>query len=128
MADLPRPVTMMMFGMPECSASSTPYWMIGLSTTGNISFGSDLVAGRNRVPSPAAGKTAFRTLAGIFYSLVPQRRSWQDPVCLGYLVCAINRELGKLSDGLCNSRTLHWHQRYGLRRRLPGGLHPPQER
>src|SRR5271163_674244 len=48
--------------MPECSASSTPYWISGLSTSGSISFGWALVAGRNRVPSPAAGKTAFRTL------------------------------------------------------------------
>src|SRR5271155_6257195 len=37
--------------------------MRGLSTSGNISLGCALVAGRNRVPSPAAGKTAFRTFA-----------------------------------------------------------------
>src|SRR5258707_15793293 len=35
--------------------------MSGLSTTGNISLGCALVAGRNRVPSPAAGRTALRT-------------------------------------------------------------------
>src|SRR6187401_1768960 len=35
--------------------------MIGLSTRGSISFGCALVAGRNRVPRPAAGKTALRT-------------------------------------------------------------------
>jgi seryl-tRNA synthetase len=35
--------------------------MIGLSTSGSISFGCAFVAGRNRVPSPAAGNTAFRT-------------------------------------------------------------------
>jgi cyanate permease len=33
----------------------------GLSTTGSISLGVALVAGRNRVPRPAAGMTAFRT-------------------------------------------------------------------
>ena len=33
----------------------------GLSTTGSISFGIALVAGRKRVPSPATGKTALRT-------------------------------------------------------------------
>src|SRR5688572_13929646 len=33
---------------------------MGLSTRGNISFGCALVAGRNRVPRPAAGKTALR--------------------------------------------------------------------
>src|SRR5215831_17975091 len=35
--------------------------MIGLSTMGSISLGCALVAGRNRVPSPAAGNTALRT-------------------------------------------------------------------
>jgi hypothetical protein len=33
--------------------------MAGRSTTGSISFGIAFVAGRNRVPSPAAGMTAF---------------------------------------------------------------------
>src|SRR5579862_7060021 len=61
MALLPRPVTMMMFCTPESLASSTPYWMSGLSTSGSISLGIALVAGRKRVPSPAAGKTALRT-------------------------------------------------------------------
>src|SRR5699024_8193475 len=46
------------------TASSTTYWIAGLSTTGNISFGVALVVGRNRVPSPAAGMTAFVTGAG----------------------------------------------------------------
>src|SRR5437868_15404281 len=36
--------------------------MRGLSTTGSISFGWAFVAGKNRVPSPAAGNTALRTL------------------------------------------------------------------
>src|SRR5207247_2598174 len=70
MAVLPRPVTIMMFWMPEWMASSTPYWMMGLSTIGSISLGCALVAGRNRVPRPAAGNTALRTLASIFYSVV----------------------------------------------------------
>jgi hypothetical protein len=35
--------------------------MAGLSTRGSISFGCAFVAGRNRVPSPAAGITAFLT-------------------------------------------------------------------
>src|SRR3954447_25508119 len=47
--------------MPAATASSTAYWMTGLSTSGSISFGCALVAGRNLVPQPAAGKTAFRT-------------------------------------------------------------------
>src|ERR1700716_394818 len=48
--------------MPEAIASSTPYWMVGLSTRGSISLGCALVTGRNRVPRPAAGKIAFRTV------------------------------------------------------------------
>src|SRR5262249_23696270 len=36
--------------------------MMGLSTSGSISLGWALVAGRKRVPSPAAGNTALRTL------------------------------------------------------------------
>src|SRR3974390_1478237 len=40
--------------------------MRGRSTTGNISFGMALVAGRKRVPSPATGKTALRmTVMGL---------------------------------------------------------------
>src|SRR5665811_1106711 len=54
-------------------ASWTPYWRMGLSTMGSICFGCALVAGRNRVPSPAAGKTALRTLDGINSSLVHRR-------------------------------------------------------
>src|ERR1039458_4980916 len=46
---------------PEAMASSTPYWMMGLSTKGSISLGWALVAGRKRVPRPAAGNTALQT-------------------------------------------------------------------
>jgi hypothetical protein len=60
MAYLPRPVIMITSSIPELIASSTTYWMSGLSTRGSISFGCALVAGRKRVPSPAAGKTALR--------------------------------------------------------------------
>src|SRR6266581_2923734 len=49
-----------MLVIPEATASSITYWMIGLSTRGSISLGCALVAGRKRVPRPAAGKTAFR--------------------------------------------------------------------
>src|SRR4051794_39717559 len=61
MEDFPRPVTMMIVCTPELMASSTPYWIRGLSTKGSISFGWAFVAGRNLVPSPAAGNTALRT-------------------------------------------------------------------
>src|SRR4051794_19849089 len=46
---------------PAATASSTTYWIAGRSTTGSISLGVALVAGRNLVPSPAAGITAFTT-------------------------------------------------------------------
>src|SRR5215510_5613263 len=45
---------------PEATASSTTYWMVGLSTIGSISLGWAFVAGRKRVPRPAAGNTALR--------------------------------------------------------------------
>src|SRR4029077_14744617 len=61
MACLPRPVMIRIWSQPEAIASSTPYWMMGLSTSGSISLGWALVAGRKRVPRPAAGNTALRT-------------------------------------------------------------------
>ncbi|CFW49931.1 Uncharacterised protein [Bordetella pertussis] len=61
MARLLRPVTKMRSVIPAATASSTAYWIRGLSTTGSISFGMALVAGRKRVPIPATGKTALRT-------------------------------------------------------------------
>src|ERR1700758_5366135 len=61
---------MRIWSHPEAIASSTPYWIIGLSTMGSISLGWALVAGRKRVPRPAAGKTALRTLGGIPSSLL----------------------------------------------------------
>src|SRR5262245_57114899 len=48
---------------PARTASSTTHWIAGLSRSGSISLGWDLVAGRNRVPSPAAGTTSFLTVA-----------------------------------------------------------------
>ena len=62
MARLPPPVTMITSFKPEAMASSIPYWIVGLSTSGSISLGCAFVTGRKRVPSPAAGKIAFRTL------------------------------------------------------------------
>src|SRR5215475_4762914 len=50
---------MVIFLIPALTASSMTYWIRGLSTSGSISLGCAFVAGRNRVPSPAAGKTAF---------------------------------------------------------------------
>ena len=54
-----RPVTKIMSVIPAATASSTAYWISGLSTIGIISLGLALVAGRNRLPSPATGNTAL---------------------------------------------------------------------
>src|SRR5262249_18822634 len=50
--------------IPASLASSTTYWIKGLSTIVSISFGIALVAGRTRVPRPATGKTALRIFMG----------------------------------------------------------------
>src|SRR5688572_3330710 len=63
MARLLRPVTKIISVMPAAAASSTAYWMSGLSTTGSISFGLALVTGRKRLPRPATGNTALRSFA-----------------------------------------------------------------
>src|SRR4051812_49184128 len=56
-----RPVMTRTSESPAATASSTTYWIAGLSTTGSISFGVAFVAGRKRVPRPAAGMTALVT-------------------------------------------------------------------
>src|SRR5262249_54472809 len=63
-----RPVTKMKCSIPASRASSTTCWISGRSTTGRISLGIALVAGRNRVPSQATGKTALR----IGFMLLPE--------------------------------------------------------
>src|SRR5881394_3407970 len=50
--------------------------MTGLSTSTSISFGCALVAGRNRVPRPAAGKTALRIVPAIRVILPRLRPRW----------------------------------------------------
>src|SRR4051812_44069143 len=108
--------------MPAATASSTAYWITGLSTSGSISFGCALVAGRNRVPQPAAGKTALRTRieplwGGLWWGRpvypwpfrgplqrppVPRRRTRQGRV---------SRQARDASVRVC-----------GILRRVPGGL------
>src|SRR3990172_8669500 len=58
-ARLWRPVMKIISVRPAATAPSTASWMSGLSTTGIISFGLALVAGRNRLPKPATGNTAL---------------------------------------------------------------------
>src|SRR5947207_11837217 len=65
MVRFPRPVTTSRSVIPARTASSTTYWMAGLSRRGSISLGWALVAGRNLVPSPAAGMTALLTFTDV---------------------------------------------------------------
>src|SRR5208337_603424 len=69
---LPLPVTMMMCSMPEATHSSATYWICGLSTTASISLGCAFVAGRKRVPRPAAGNTALRIRFFMLLLSLPQ--------------------------------------------------------
>src|SRR4051812_23088556 len=48
--------------IPAATHSSTISWMLGTSTSGSNSLGTTLVTGRKRVPRPATGSTALRTL------------------------------------------------------------------
>src|SRR5215471_9758959 len=77
MARLEEPVMNTSRRAPAASASSTAYWISGLSTMGSISFGLALVAGRNRVPRPATGKTA--TSMRLFCGLADIRAPVQGP-------------------------------------------------
>src|SRR5690606_10165300 len=61
MAFLLEWVTSTISFIPAARASSTTYWMTGLSTTVTISLGITLLAGKNRVPRPATGRTALVT-------------------------------------------------------------------
>jgi hypothetical protein len=57
-------------------------WIVGLSTIGSISFGCALVAGKNRVPNPAAGMIALRTVIWVplpfvlisYFIIIPARK------------------------------------------------------
>src|SRR3954453_5443270 len=79
---------------PARTASSTTYWIAGLSTTGSISFGVALVAGRKRVPSPAAGMTALVTGALMSATLVRGERSREPPAVATVVLCRVQRLVG----------------------------------
>ncbi len=104
---LPR-VTSTMVSMPASAASSTAYWMRGLSSTGSISFGTDLVAGRNRVPSPATGTTALRTggNAGISPSCtrIRQKPGDQPGLLMGMTSAGSTVTLDLASSGTSRNR------------------------
>src|SRR5574341_1032317 len=106
MARLLRPVTKIISVMPAAAASSTAYWMSGLSTTGSISFGLALVTGRKRLPRPATGNTAFLSLACIALQILQHFPEFffakdANPECAGPLelrarVLARDDEIGLL--------------------------------
>ena len=51
--------TIAMSVMPASTASSTAYWISGFDRTGKRALGTVRVTGKNRVPKPATGITAF---------------------------------------------------------------------
>src|SRR5262245_59945559 len=131
---------MMMSVSPARTASSTTYWIAGVSSSGSISLGWALVAGRNRVPSPAAGMTAFRTfviappLRGAeVYPSGATRRPSRSPIhtrihfphadlrVRGHLVRPAHRGLPALLGGPAD------HLR-GVRGPAPQGLPPGRHR
>jgi hypothetical protein len=52
-------VTNIISFIPDLAASITAHSITGLSRIVNISLGTDFVAGKNLVPSPAIGNIAF---------------------------------------------------------------------
>src|SRR3954469_16986569 len=76
---------------PARTASSTTYWIAGLSTTGSISFGVALVAGRKRVPSPGAGITAFVTGALMSATLMRGEGGREPPAVAAVILCRVQR-------------------------------------
>ena len=99
--------------MPARTASSTTYWMAGLSTTGSISLGWALVAGRKRVPSPAAGITALVTTVSWEHCTTAARPCLKLPSgiarrafgtrCRGSNRCPHRRAGARRTDAVC------WH-------------------
>src|SRR5438034_6171137 len=138
-APLPRPVMIRMSSSPARTASSTTYWMAGLSTTGSISLGWALDAGRNRVPSPAAGMTALRIFTLFPPNNRPQERDATQtadrppPVAAGHRRLAAPRLMAtagylgcrflNASAALGRGARLGPPRRRGHQRR-PGGHHP----
>src|SRR5436309_9033968 len=85
--------------MPAATASSTAYWMTGLSTRGSISLGWAFVAGRNRVPQPAAGNTALRMRMEPQLCVTLDRWPWRGGHATGGVASAQYRP-GRVYPGL----------------------------
>ena len=71
--------------MPERTASSTTYWMAGLSTTGSISLGCALVAGQEPGAEPGCGDDGLANRVG---------HGPQGSDCRSRLACAARRRAG----------------------------------
>src|SRR5689334_17602686 len=107
--------------MPAATASSTAYWISGLSTMGSISFGWALVAGRKRLPRPATGNTAFLIaliLTPFQYSFRQQRQQ------TGFVEHGHAQALGlgQLAAGFLASHQVGSLLRYRIRHLAAGGL------
>src|SRR3954451_18784945 len=100
-ARLLRPVIIRMSLRPTFTASSTTYWIAGLSTTGSISLGIAFVAGRNLVPRPAAGMTALVTrwlMAAPLRSLCADRVRCHPPAIAAAGLRGVQRVVGSTDD------------------------------
>src|SRR6266852_3873023 len=95
--------------------------MCGLSTTVSISFGCALVAGRKRVPSPAAGRTAFRTLRPALAepSVCAELGMFEALLFIGSVFCTLQQE-----DGHHSLMWIRFSQCFCVRT-VPGGLVGP---
>src|SRR5512139_644638 len=100
MARLDAPVTKTRRVAPAARASSTAYWISGLSTTGSISLGLALVAGRKRVPRPATGNTAvrmcFMSLARLTACNSLRSPTPADSIALAFRRCCAGRVIRRL--------------------------------
>src|SRR5215471_17910902 len=129
MAVLPRPVMMMIWSQPAASASSTPYWMIGLSTRGSISLGCALVAGRKRVPNPAAGNTALQTfirnsLSTMLSPEIPNRPGGGkiEPLGCSYTGCTLPKQAITEDVGAVRLASVHYSICTNSAAWLPAGV------
>src|ERR1700745_1016609 len=103
MARLEAPVMNTRRRAPAASASSTAYWISGLSTTGSISLGIALVAGRKRVPRPATGNTALRIFIGSLRALFNGERGqsgWRRQAILTRAFPALVADFAALVRGV----------------------------
>src|ERR1035441_1983854 len=84
---LPLAMTSTISDAPAAMASSIAHSMTGRSTTGSISLGRTLVAGRKRVPNPAAGTTQCRIVyigRALSLFVARLRRERLPPCPVGY--------------------------------------------